>query len=148
MKIAIGSDHAGFEAKDAIVKQVGELGHQVQDLGVNSPDSVDYPEYAHIVAAKVADGQAELGILVCGSGIGMSIAANKVSGVRAALCGGEYAARMSRQHNDANILCLGARVTGADLIESMVRIFLATSFEGGRHQVRVDKMESSGVPKN
>jgi ribose 5-phosphate isomerase B len=141
MKIAIGSDHAGFEAKDTIVNQVRELGHQVEDLGVNSADSVDYPEYAHVVAVKVADGQAELGILVCGSGIGMSIAANKVPGVRAALCGGEYAARMSRQHNDANILCLGARVTGADLIESMVRIFLATPFEGGRHQIRVDKME-------
>jgi ribose 5-phosphate isomerase B len=141
MKIAIGSDHAGFEAKDTIVHQVVELGHEVQDLGVNSPDSVDYPEYAHVVAELVAEGQAELGILVCGSGIGMSIAANKVPGVRAALCGGEYAARMSRQHNDANILCIGARVTGADLIESMVRIFLATTFEGGRHKVRVDKME-------
>ena len=148
MKIAVAADHAGFEAKDTIVSQLHELGHEVEDLGVNGPDSVDYPEYAHVVAEKVAAGQAELGILVCGSGIGMSIAANKVPGVRAALCGGEYAARMSRRHNDANVLCIGARVTGADLIESMVRLFVATPFEGGRHKVRVDKMETSASPKH
>ncbi len=147
MKIAVGADHAGYEVKKRIVRRLGELGHSVEDMGTDGPDSVDYPDFAHRVAVAVAGGRAERGILVCGSGIGMSISANKTPGARAALCTGEYAARLARRHNDANILCLGARVTGVDLIVSMVEIFLSTPFEGGRHRRRVDKMEPGGHSK-
>ncbi len=140
MKIAIGADHAGFEIKDSLAELVRSLGHTVLDAGTDNADSVDYPDYAEEVAGRVGSGEVAFGILVCGSGIGMSIAANKVAGVRAALCTCETMARLGRQHNDANVLCVGARITGLGALEAMVRVFLETPFEGGRHQRRVDKM--------
>lgn len=140
MKIAVGADHAGFEAKEGLKAKLREWGHAVMDAGTDSADAVDYPDFAKEVAGKVASGEADLGLLVCGSGVGMSIAANKVAGVRAALCTSETLARLSRRHNDANVLCVGARITGPGVLEEMVRIFIQTPFEGGRHRRRVDKM--------
>ena len=140
MKIAIGADHAGFEAKERLAERLREWGHTVLDAGTDGLDSVDYPDFAEEVGGRVGSGQADYGLLVCGSGIGMSIAANKVAGVRAALCTCETLARLSRQHNDSNVLCVGARITGPGVLEEMVRVFLETPFEGGRHQRRVDKM--------
>ena len=140
MIIAVGADHAGFEAKEGLTAKLREWGHTVLDAGTDSSDSVDYPDFAEEVAGRVGSGEADLGLLVCGSGVGMSIAANKVAGVRAALCTCETLARLSRQHNDANVLCVGARITGPGVLEEMVRIFIQTPFEGGRHQRRVDKM--------
>ena len=140
MKIAIGADHAGFKVKDRLAELLRGWGHTVLDAGTDGPDAVDYPDYAEEVAGRVGSGEADYGLLVCGSGIGMSIAANKVAGVRAALCTCETMARLSRQHNDANVLCVGARITGLGVIEPMVRVFLETPFEGGRHQRRVDMM--------
>lgn len=139
MKIAIGADHGGYELKEAIVALLGELGHEVDDVGCNSKDSVDYPEFASSVCEKILSKNAEAGILVCGTGIGMSIAANRHRSIRAANCHDEYTARMSREHNNANILCLGARVIGAGVAESVVKVWLATGFAGGRHQVRVQQ---------
>ena len=140
MIIAVGADHAGFEAKEGLTAKLREWGHTVIDAGTDSSDSVDYPDFAEEVAGRVGSGEADLGLLVCGSGVGMSIAANKVAGVRAALCTCETLARLSRQHNDANVLCVGARITGPGVLEEMVRIFIQTPFEGGRHRRRVDKM--------
>ncbi|MBD3867816.1 MAG: ribose 5-phosphate isomerase B [Acidobacteria bacterium] len=140
MKIAIGADHAGFEVKDRLAELLRSWGHTVLDAGTDGSDSVDYPDYAEEVAGRVGSGEADYGLLVCGSGIGMSIAANKVAGVRAALCFCETTARLSRQHNDANVLCVGARITGYSVLEELVRVFFETTFEGGRHQRRVDKM--------
>ena len=140
MKIAIGADHAGFEVKGRLEERLRSLGHTVLDAGTDGADSVDYPDYAEKVGGSVGSGEADYGLLVCGSGIGMSIAANKVRGVRAALCTCETTARLSRQHNDANVLCVGARITGLTVIEEIVRVFLETPFEGGRHQRRVNKM--------
>ncbi len=140
MKIAVGADHAGYHAKDRLAALLRSLGHTVLDVGTAGDDAVDYPDFAEIVGRKVGSGEADRGLLVCGSGIGMSIAANKIPGVRAALCCGETAARLSRQHNDANVLCAGARITGHGVLEAMVRVFLETDFEGGRHRRRVDKM--------
>jgi len=140
MKIAVGADHAGFEIKCRLGELLRNSGHTVLDAGTDGADSVDYPDFAEEVGSRVGSGEADFGLLVCGSGIGMSIAANKVSGVRAALCTCETTARLSRQHNDANVLCVGARITGFSVLEEMVRIFLETPFEGGRHQRRVDKM--------
>lgn len=140
MKIAIGADHAGFEVKDRLAELLRSWGHTVLDAGTDGSDSVDYPDYAEEVAGRVGSGEADYGLLVCGSGIGMSIAANKVAGVRAALCSCETTARLSRQHNDANVLCVGARITGYSVLEELVRVFFETTFEGGRHQRRVDKM--------
>ena len=140
MIIAVGADHAGYEVKDRLAKLIRSLGHTVLDRGTDGPDSVDYPDYAEDVAGRVGSGEADYGLLVCGSGIGMSIAANKVRGVRAASCTCETTARLSRQHNDANVLCIGARITGLSVAEEMVRVFLETTFEGGRHRGRVDKM--------
>ena len=140
MKIAIGADHAGFEVKGRLAELVRSLGHQVLDVGTDGAESVDYPDFAEEVAGRVGSGEADYGLLVCGSGVGMSIAANKLAGVRAALCTCETMARLSRRHNDANVLCIGARITGLGVIEPMVRVFLETPFEGGRHQRRVDKM--------
>jgi ribose 5-phosphate isomerase B len=140
MKVAIGADHAGFDVKEAIVLFLSDAGHEVSDLGPASSESVDYPDFGVKVSREVASGKVDLGILVCGTGIGMSIVANKVPGVRAALCGNGHLARMARMHNDANLLCIGARVTGMGLIEEIVETFLATPFEGGRHGRRVDKI--------
>ncbi len=144
MKIAFGADHAGYQLKDHLVGLLSREGHEIEDLGPSTGDSVDYPDFAAAVAEKVAAGEVERGILVCGSGIGMAIAANKVGGVRAANCNGLFAARMSRAHNDVNILTLGERVVGIGLAEEIVRTFLDTRFEEGRHARRVDKIEALG----
>jgi ribose 5-phosphate isomerase B len=140
MKIAIGSDHRGFDAKRRIVSLLQQLGHEALDLGPQGKDSVDYPDFAFAVAQAVSQGQVDRGILICGTGIGMCIAANKVSGVRAAPCHDSITAEMSRRHNDANVLCLSADLLGDELIERMIRIWLDTAFEGGRHSRRVEKI--------
>lgn len=141
MNIAIGADHAGFELKQVIVAELELLKYQVKDLGTHNPDtSCDYPDFAAAVCREVLQSRS-LGILVCGTGIGMSIAANKHKGIRAGLCTSEFQARMTRKHNNANVLCLGARVTGRDLALAIVREFLAAEFEGGRHAARVQKLE-------
>jgi ribose 5-phosphate isomerase B len=141
MKIALGSDHRGFGVKQRIAALVQQLGHQVTDLGVAGSDtSVDYPDYAFEVAERVGNNTVDRGILVCGTGIGMCIAANKVHGVRAACCHDIITAEMSRRHNNANILCLSADMLGEELIDRMVRVWLTTEFEAGRHQRRVEKI--------
>lgn len=139
--IAIGSDHAGFQLKSLVADILRAAGIAVEDLGTDDASSVDYPDFAHRVAAAVAGGTAERGVLICGTGIGMSMAANRHPGVRAALCHDAYTAEMARRHNDANVLCLGARVVGEGVAEQVLRIFLETPFEGGRHQRRVDSIE-------
>jgi len=141
-RIVFGSDHAGLSLRAVAVRVAREAGLEVEDLGPFSADSVDYPDFAARVGGAVASGSARLGVLVCGTGIGMSIAANKVKGVRAALCGTEFEARMARAHNDANVLCLGERVTGPGLAGAIVAAFLAQPFEGGRHQRRVEKISA------
>ncbi len=140
MKIAIGADHAGFVLKQSLVERLRQQGHEVEDLGTNSPESVDYPDFAAAVAHQVAGGKVEKGILVCSSGVGMSIAANKVHGIRAALGVSVDEVDVVRRHNDANVLTIGARFTGAPLAEAMVDKFLTTSFDGGRHERRVEKI--------
>ena len=140
MKVAIGSDHAGFAAKQALVAALKRMGHSVTDAGTESADPVDYPDFAAQVARAVAADEAERGVLICGTGIGMSMAANKIHGVRAAVVTNEFTAEMSRRHNDANILCLGARVLALEKMEEFCRIFLETPFEGGRHAGRVGKI--------
>ncbi len=141
MKIAIASDHAGYLLKDEIIKHLREKGYQYTDFGVNSEKSVDYPDYAEKVALSVKNKEHDFGILVCGSGIGMSITANKIPGIRAALCSETYSARMAREHNDANILALGGRVIGPELAKDVVDTFLSTRFcTSGRHHIRVSKM--------
>jgi ribose 5-phosphate isomerase B len=139
--IVIASDHAGVDLKARIIELIGEAGHEVRDLGPLDTASVDYPDFAHAVAEALAAGEAETGILICGTGIGMSLAANRHPKVRAALCHDAFTAEMGRRHNDANVLCIGARSTGPGVAEQMVRIFLETDFEGGRHQRRVDLIE-------
>lgn len=141
MRIALASDHAGFAEKERLKPLLAELGLIVDDLGTSSEDSVDYPDYARAVADAVADGEAEQGILVCGSGTGMAITANKVPGVRAAVAWSEETARLARQHNDANVLALGARTTPAGEIQNIVRAWFGEEFEGGRHADRVDKIK-------
>jgi len=140
MRIALGADHAGFALKDLLRSELERAGHKVADFGTNSADSADYPDFAAPVGHAVACGQADRGILVCGSGVGMSISANKIRGVRAALGVNPEEVRLSRQHNDANVLALGARFLEAPSASELVQIFLATAFEGGRHQQRVDKI--------
>jgi ribose 5-phosphate isomerase B len=140
MKIAIGSDHRGFEAKRRIVQLCQQLGHEVLDVGTTGNDSVDYPDFALEVARAVGDKRVDRGILICGTGIGMCIAANKVKGVRAAPCHDSITAEMSRRHNNANILCLSGDLLGDQLIDHMIRIWLQTEFEGGRHARRVEKI--------
>jgi len=140
MRIAIGADHAGYELKQHIVEYLIAQGHQVQDLGTHGPEQADYPDFAALVARAVAAGEVERGILICGTGIGMSISANKVRGVRAALCTDCYMARMARQDNDAQILCLGGRVLGLGSALDVVEVFLHSDFPGGRHVQRVDKI--------
>jgi ribose 5-phosphate isomerase B len=139
--IAIASDHAGIALKAEISRLLQSLEIEVEDLGPQDTNSVDYPDYAHLLARGVSDGRIERGILICGSGIGMSMTANRHPGVRAALCHDAYTAEMARRHNDANVLCIGERTTGVGVAEQIVRIFVATDFEGGRHQRRVAKIE-------
>ena len=140
MIIALGSDHAGFTRKQEILEHLQALGHEVKDLGTYSKDSMDYPDVAVEVAKLVASKEVERGILVCGSGIGVSIVANKTEGVRAANCVNEEMASLSRQHNDANVLTLGERMVDTKTALAMVDIFLITDFEGGRHEQRVNKI--------
>ncbi len=142
MKIVIGADHGGYELKERLKEVILSVGHEVNDVGCFSLASVDYPDIAMAVAAEVLDRKSEAGILVCGTGIGMSMAVNRHPQLRAALCHDEYTARMSREHNDANILCLGARVIGIGVAEAIVTTWLRTSFAGGRHQLRIDKFTS------
>jgi ribose 5-phosphate isomerase B len=139
--IAIGSDHGGYELKDYIMEYLKDNGFEYHDFGCYSPDSVDYPDVALPVAQSVASHEYEFGILICGTGLGMSYVANKVPGIRAALCGEGYSARMAREHNDASILVLGGRVTGVGLALDIVDIFLKTKFAGGRHKLRIDKID-------
>ncbi len=138
MRIALASDHAGLALKQALADHLRGRGHAVDDLGPIDTASVDYPAFARRVTDRLADGSADRGLLVCGTGMGMSIAANKVRGVRAALCTNELLARMARAHNDANVLCLGERVVGTGLALAIADAFFETPFEGGRHQRRVD----------
>jgi ribose 5-phosphate isomerase B len=141
VRIVAGADHAGFELKDVLVKYMRELGHQVEDLGTHGTLSVDYPDYGHWVASKVASGEAEAGLLVCGTGVGMAISANRHRGIRAVNPSDVFTARMSRSHNDSNVLCLGARVVGTGLATEILATWLSTPFEGGRHAQRVAKIE-------
>jgi ribose 5-phosphate isomerase B len=141
--ILIGSDHAGFSLK-AFLKEVMEQdGLQVVDVGCAADISCDYPDYARLLCERIHSGEAARGVLICGTGLGMSMAANRFRGIRAALCTSEYQARMSRAHNDANVLIIGGRVTGVEMALSILRTWLETSFEGGRHQRRIDRIEST-----
>lgn len=140
MRIGLGSDHAGFELKEAISRHLTALHHEIRDYGTNSKESVDYPDYARSVAEAVASGEVDYGILVCWTGIGMSIAANKMPGIRAALCSTRDQACLTREHNDANVLCLGQREIDSDAALPIVAAFLETGFAGGRHEQRVKKI--------
>src|SRR5688572_8013021 len=140
MRIALASDHAGYTEKERLKAVLTDLGVEFEDLGTASEESVDYPDYARKVAEQVADGRVEQGLLVCGSGTGMAITANKVPGVRAAVAWSEEIARLARQHNNANVLAIGARTTPPDDIPKIVRAWFATGFEGGRHAARVEKI--------
>lgn len=142
MKIAIGADHAGFAAKEEIKAVIKALGHTVLDQGTTSDASVDYPDYAEKVARAVVGGEADRGVLICGTGIGMAIAANKVDGIRAAVITDEKTATLSRQHNDANVFAAGARITPVVKIAESLKVWLQTPFEGGRHQGRVGKISA------
>jgi ribose 5-phosphate isomerase B len=139
--IVIGSDHAGFALKEIIKEFLAGLNVSVSDIGAYSDQSVDYPDFAAKVAQKIASGDFSRGILICGTGIGMSMAANRFPAVRAALCNDLFSAVMSRRHNDANILVMGGRVIGSELAKEIVRAWIETPFEGGRHQKRIDKMD-------
>ncbi len=137
MKVAIGSDHGGFLMKEVIKELLGELGHQVDDVGCYSSESVDYPDFAELVCRKVIGGEAERGILICGTGIGMSMVANRHRTIRAALCHDQFTAAMSREHNDANVLCLGERVIGIGVAKEIVRTWMTVEFGGDRHLRRI-----------
>ena len=141
MKIVLASDHGGFELKEEIKKHLTEQGYEIEDIGTHSKDSVDYPEYGRKAAEIVAAGEADRGILCCGTGIGISLAANKVNGIRCAVVSDAFSAKMCRAHNNANMLSLGGRVVGVGLALELVDLFMATEFEGGRHQRRVDMIE-------
>ena len=140
MKIALGADHAGFELKEILTPLIKEMGFEVIDMGTGSSCSADYPDYAEAVAQAVSEGRVDRGILICGTGIGMAIVANKFKNVRATLCNDLYTAKLSRLHNNANILCFGARVIGKDLAKEIVTVWLNTPFEGGRHEKRLEKI--------
>jgi ribose 5-phosphate isomerase B len=140
MKLALGADHGGYELKDVIKEHLIQKGYEIIDCGTDSNQSVDYPEYGFKVGKAVISGQADMGIVVCGTGIGISIAANKVKGIRAALCTDGYMAKMAREHNNANVLALGARVLGQGLALDIVDTFLATAFSGWRHTRRLDQI--------
>lgn len=141
MKVAIGCDHGGIDLKNTVTAVLEELGHQIDDQGCYSSESVDYPDFARAVSLLVKDGKCDRGVLICGTGIGMSMAANRIPGIRAALCHEMFSARMSREHNNANILCLGARVIGHGLAAEIVRTWMTTDFAGGRHQRRIDMIK-------
>jgi len=145
MKIAIGSDHAGYELRKVIVQHLQSKGLEVIDVGTYKPESTHYPIYAQIVGKAVTSGEADFGILICGTGIGIGISANKVPGIRAASVSDTYSARMARAHNNANVLAMGARVVGAGLATDIVDAWLAQDFEGGRHQIRVDLISQIGA---
>ncbi len=140
MKIAVGSDHRGFEAKEQIKGIVNQLGHECIDFGTSNNNPVDYPDVAYLAASAVSKKQADMAILICGTGIGMCIAANKIKGIRAALCHDELTAQISRHHNDANVLCVSGDMTGEVLLRRMVEVWLSTEFSGGRHKRRVKKI--------
>lgn len=142
MRIAFGADHAGFELKALLARRAAELGHDVLDLGTGTAASVDYPDYGFAVGEAVASGRADRGVVVCGTGIGISIAANRVRGARAGVATDLFTVRLMREHNDANVLGLGARVTAAPLAMALLEAFLETPFAGGRHQKRVDKLDA------
>ncbi len=142
MKYFIGADHAGIEIKKFVKKLFEDLGHEVEDLGPFYPDRVDYPDFAKKVCEAVLTNKNSKGILICGSGIGMSMCANKFDGIRAALCHNEYSAMMARQHNDANVLCMGERVSGYGMVEAIVNSWNEHTFEGGRHEGRVEKIDA------
>lgn len=142
MKIVIGSDHGGFELKEIIRDYLLKKGLEVQDVGVFVPDSVDYPDYAQKVGEAVASGEGDLGVLICGTGIGMSIAANKIKGIRCALCNDVYSAKMAKGHNDANVIAMGARVIGKGVALMIMDTFLNSNFEGGRHNTRLGKISN------
>jgi ribose 5-phosphate isomerase B len=144
LTIAIGGDHAGLPLKSALQQALAEAGHRLVDVGTNSGESVDYPDFAHRVAAAVEAGEARFGVLVCGTGIGVQIAANRHGGIRAAVLHSATEARLTRAHNDANIACFGARTTGPELALDALRAFLATEFEGGRHARRLAKLAPNG----
>ena len=137
-KIVIGCDHAGYALKGKVVDHLKELGYDVIDVGTDSTDSCDYPVFAHRLCVKIQNGEAPLGILICGTGIGMSLVANKHKGIRAACCSDTFSARLTRLHNDANVLCFGARVVGQGLALDLADIFVDTEFEGGKHKTRID----------
>lgn len=140
--VAIASDHAGFALKATLIADLTAMGHEVLDLGPASTDSVDYADFAHMLARALTGGEADCGVLVCGSGIGISMAANRHKGIRAALCHDSLSARLSREHNDANVLALGERLIGVEVARDALRTFLETPFEGGRHTRRVEKIDS------
>lgn len=140
MKIAIGGDHAGFQYKERMIKHLEEAGHKVQDFGPASDASVDYPDHVHPLASSIASGACDLGILICGSGNGVAMTANKHKDIRAALCWNTELAALARQHNNANVICLPARFTAYEYAESLADTFIGTDFEGGRHGRRVDKI--------
>jgi ribose 5-phosphate isomerase B len=140
LPLAIGSDHAGFHYKEQLKTWLSQQGWQVEDKGTYSTDSTDYPDYAHPVAQMVEDGKAAAGILICGSGNGVCMTANKHAGIRAALCWNEELTSLSRQHNNANVLCMPERFVGYDVAQRMTELFLSTAFEGGRHEKRVEKI--------
>ncbi len=139
-QLVFGSDHGGFGLKQDLIRMLDGSVHEVIDCGVHSTESVDYPDIAEKVCQQVLQTPGSLGVLLCGTGLGMSMAANKISGIRAALCAETFSARMARMHNDANVLCLGARVIGVELAKEVLDAFLAASFEGGRHEFRVQKI--------
>jgi ribose 5-phosphate isomerase B len=147
VKIAIGSDHGGLDLKEAVISVLKELNLEFEDMGTHDRSSCDYPDYAEKVAAAVVSGAFEQGILICGTGIGMSIAANKVPGIRAALCNEIFSAKMARNHNDANILCIGARVVGPGVAQEIVKAYFTSGFEGGRHARRVEKLNALDTRK-
>jgi len=139
--VVVASDHAGYRLKVELVKALEKAGHQVEDLGTHDESSTDYPDFAHQLCEAVTSGRFTRGLLVCGTGLGMSMAANRHPGIRAAVCTDSYAARMTRAHNDANVLCLGSRIVGPGVAEDILEAFLESEFEGGRHARRVDKIE-------
>ena len=144
LRIAVGSDHAGFVLKEKLRDYLVDRGYEVEDHGTNSPESVDYPDYAEKVAARVAAKEVNFGVVVCGTGIGVAISANKIPGIRAAPCNDTLTARMAREHNDANVLTLGGRVVDESTARKILDVWLATPFAGGRHQRRVDKIAAIG----
>ncbi|MEE2960007.1 MAG: ribose 5-phosphate isomerase B [Myxococcota bacterium] len=146
MKVAIASDHGGFTLRHVLMEHLNSIAVEVLDLGCRSEESVHYPDYASECAHTILKHDADIGILVCGTGLGMSIAANKVDGIRATVCTSEYMARMARAHNNSNILCLGERVVGSGIAVDIVNAFIETQFEGGRHQLRIDKISQLEQP--